>query len=53
MKRSLALEYMRIAGYEGDKAAWTRLLVENRVSYKAAQEAFNQGRMAAERKASR
>lgn len=43
MKRADALTHIRIAGFHGDKKAFTRLYVENRVSYPAAQEAYRQG----------
>jgi len=42
-KREATLAHMRIAGYAGDRAAWTRLLVENRISYETAKEAWRQG----------
>lgn len=44
MKRKDALEWMRIAGYHNDKAAFTRLLIENRVGKAAADAAFFTGR---------
>lgn len=43
MKRSDCLGLMKAAGYHGDKATFTRLLVENRVSRMAAEEAFRLG----------
>ena len=49
MKRKLALDAIRAAGYENDRRAFTRLYVENRVSFAAAQAAFNAGRCAADR----
>lgn len=42
-KRENALGWMRIAGYHDDKRAFTRLLIENRVSKKSADEAWQQG----------
>lgn len=42
-KRENALGWMRIAGYHDDKRTFTRLLFENRVSRKAADEAWQQG----------
>lgn len=44
MKRADAIAWIRIAGYHDDRAAFTRLYVENRVSYKAAQAAYANGR---------
>jgi hypothetical protein len=38
MKRKDPLAYLRIARYHGDRKAFTRLLVENRVSRMAANE---------------
>lgn len=43
MKRFDALAYMRIAGYHGDKLAFTRLFVENRVSRQVADAEFHRG----------
>lgn len=43
MKREHAISYLRIAGYDNDRAAWTRLYVENRISYAAAQKAWSEG----------
>ena len=43
MKRADALAWMRIAGYHNDSKAFTRLLIENRVSRKAADEAWAKG----------
>jgi hypothetical protein len=43
MKREHAIAYLRIAGYDNDRAAWTRLYVENRVSYAAAKKAWEEG----------
>lgn len=46
MKRAHAIDYLRIAGYHADRAAFTRLYVENRVSYSAATEAYRAGQKA-------
>ncbi len=46
MTREQALTYLRVAGYHGDRASFTRLYVENRVSYVAAKKAYEQGRAA-------
>ena len=43
MNRANALAYMRIAGYHGDRARFTRLLIENRVSREAADKAWTAG----------
>lgn len=43
MKRKLLLDHLRSAGYHGDNAKWTRLYVENRISNKAATEAWDEG----------
>lgn len=43
MKRKDALTYMRIAGYHGDRASFTRLFIENRVSRDAADAEFHRG----------
>jgi hypothetical protein len=43
MKRKDALNYIRVAGYHGDNAAYTRLLIENRVSLNAAKAEFRRG----------
>ena len=43
MKRSDALGLMKAAGYHGDKATWTTLLVEQRVARAKAEEAFRLG----------
>ena len=42
--RENVLGWMRIAGYHDDKCRFTRLLIENRISRKAADEAWQQGR---------
>lgn len=44
MKRADALAWIRIAGYHDDTASYTRLYIENRVSYTAARAAFTAGR---------
>ena len=43
MNRKNALDYMRIAGYHDDKAAFYRLYVEHRISKAAADEAWSAG----------
>ncbi|VUZ24121.1 Uncharacterised protein [uncultured Comamonas sp.] len=43
-KREDTLAAMRIAGYHNDKAAFTRLLVENRIRLTVADEAWLTGR---------
>src|SRR5690606_11166768 len=43
MKREHLLTYLRVAGYHNDAAAYTRLLIENRISMKAAKQAFAEG----------
>jgi hypothetical protein len=43
MKRSQALAWMRVAGYHADRWAFTRLLVEERVSRAAGEAAWKQG----------
>lgn len=43
MKRSDALTHIRIAGYHGDRAAYTRLIIENRVSKAAAELQYQNG----------
>lgn len=43
MKRKDAIIYLRLAGYHGDRAAFIRLYVENHVSKKAAEEAYEGG----------
>lgn len=42
-KRQISLEYARIAGYHGDKAKFTRLLIESRVAAPAMHEAWRIG----------
>lgn len=46
MKREHVLSQLLAAGYHEDRAAFTRLYVENRVSYAAAKKAYEQGRAA-------
>uniref|UniRef100_UPI0039F6B758 hypothetical protein n=1 Tax=Sulfuriferula sp. GW6 TaxID=3345112 RepID=UPI0039F6B758 len=43
MKRKDALVLIRVAGYHADKAAFTRLYVENRVSREAANAEYQRG----------
>lgn len=42
-QRELTLAHLRIAGYDNDRAAWTRLYVENRISYAVAKKAWEDG----------
>lgn len=53
MTRKLALDALRVAGFEHDRRAFTRLYIENRVSIQAAERAFREGRRLAESKARR
>jgi hypothetical protein len=43
MKRQDALGWLRIAGYHGDQAQFTRIYVENRVSYPVAIGQYREG----------
>jgi hypothetical protein len=43
MTRSMAIIHIRVAGYHADRATFTRLYVENRVSYEAAKRAYGEG----------
>lgn len=43
MTRAQAIAAMRVAGYHEDRAAWTRLYVEQRVSFEKAQRAWREG----------
>lgn len=43
VNRKHALTYMQIAGYHNDKARFTRLYIEQRVSLSSAREAFAKG----------
>jgi len=43
-KRQMALNLARLAGYENDSATFTRLVIENRVSRQAMNDAFRLGR---------
>lgn len=43
MKRSDCLGLMKAAGYHGDPATFTRLLIDNRVSRMAGEAAFRLG----------
>lgn len=43
LTRAKALQAMTAAGARGDKAAFTRLVVENRVSLQKANEAWRKG----------
>ncbi len=51
MKRADVLRAIRAAGLEDDQRRFLRLYTENRVSYKAASDAFQEGRKAAARAA--
>jgi hypothetical protein len=42
-KRETVLSLMHVAGYENDRKAWTRLLVENAIGRAAADEAWTRG----------
>lgn len=44
-----AIESMRYAAYHDDRKAWTRLYIENRVSFLRANEAWKSGVAAKER----
>lgn len=46
MKREHLTSYLRIAGYHSDRAAFTRLFVENRISKAKAIEAYRSGAQA-------
>ena len=48
MKREIAIAKARIAGYENDTRAFTRLLVESRVRRDLLNEAWRNGRSQAE-----
>jgi len=43
MKRSDALSALRLAGYHNDSRAFTRTYVENRISYRVAQQEWRLG----------
>lgn len=43
MTRQQAINHLRVAGYHADMRSFTRLYVENRVSIKAAREAYAEG----------
>jgi len=43
MKREVAIDLLRVAGYHNDQRAFVRLYVENRISRKVATEEFNRG----------
>lgn len=49
MTRKNALIYMKIAGYHSDTKAFIRLLVENRISRKIAEDAYQLGAKERER----
>lgn len=44
MKRADAIAYLRLAGYHDDRGEFTRLYIENRISYASAKQAFADGR---------
>ena len=46
MKRSVLLTKLRTAGYHGDRASFTRLLIENRIVMDKAQRAYREGEAA-------
>lgn len=46
MKRADVIQHLRYAGYHGDRAAFTRLCVETRISYQAAKKAYGEGQAA-------
>lgn len=46
MKRADAMTYLTIAGFHEDRAAFTRLYIENKISYGSAKAAYEQGRAA-------
>lgn len=46
MSRQHALQYLKVAGYHNDNAAFVRLYVENRISVSNARMAFAQGMQA-------
>jgi hypothetical protein len=46
MKREVLTTLIRTAGYHEDRASFTRLYVENRISKQAADEAYRSGRQA-------
>lgn len=48
-KRETVLSLMRIAGYENDSGKFMRLLIENPISRKAANDAWWEGRARAAR----
>ena len=43
MTRKQAIALLRVAGYHDDRRAFTRLYVEHRISFTAAQDAFKAG----------
>lgn len=43
MTRKMLLGYLRLAGYENDRKAWTRLYVEHRIGFVAAEQSWNDG----------
>ncbi len=49
-KRELTIEKARIAGYKEDRASFTRLLIEARVSKATLDEAWNLGRQQSKEK---
>ncbi len=43
MKRADLLVLLKFAGYHGDQAGWTRLVVENRIRITVAGQAYSRG----------
>ena len=43
MKRAQLLAHLQVAGYHGDRASFTQLLIEHRISSATATEAFQIG----------
>lgn len=46
MKRVDVINHLTFAGYHGDREKFTRLYIENNISYGAAKAAYEQGRSA-------
>ncbi len=46
MKREVLTTLIRVAGYHDDRATFTRLYIENRISKPKADEAYRSGRQA-------
>lgn len=43
MKRDVLLSHLRVAGYHDDSATFTRLYIENRISYDSAKKEYLKG----------